>query len=258
MYSETLPKILRTKSMGTSLAICLRELKSYFTTPLAYVFIVIFVAMNGATAFFFGALFDRGQADMTSLFSMLPWLFLFLIPALAMRLWAEERKSGTLEFLMTLPITTFSAVFGKFLAAWIFAGFALLLTFPVWITVNWLGNPDNGIIIASYLGGFLLAGSYLAIGSFVSALTKNQVIAFVIGSAVIFLFLMSSLDIVLAVFRGWAPVFVVEIIQSLSFLVHYESIVRGVIDIRDLIFYVSIIGIFLFANVVVVDQKRGA
>lgn len=244
--------------MGASLAICKRELRAYFTTPLAYVFIVIFVAMNGATAFFFGGLFDRGQADMTSLFSMLPWLYLFLIPAIAMRLWAEERKAGTLELLMTLPVSTAHAVFGKFLAAWIFAGIALLLTFPVWITVNWLGDPDNGIIIASYVGGLLLAGSYLAIGSFVSALTRNQVIAFVIGAAVIFLFMMSSLEIILASFRGWAPQFVVDLVQSLSFLVHYDSIVRGVIDIRDLIFYLSIMGIFLFANVVIVDHKRGA
>lgn len=244
--------------MGTTLAICRRELRAYFTTPLAYVFIVIFVAMNGATAFFFGGLFDRGQADMTSLFSMLPWLYLFLIPAVAMRLWAEERKSGTLELLMTLPVSTTSAVFGKFLAAWVFSGIALSLTFPVWVTVNWLGNPDNGIILASYIGGLLMAGSYLAIGGFVSALTKNQVIAFVVGAAVIFLFMMSSLDLILAVFRGWAPVFLVEVIQSLSFLVHYDSIVRGVIDLRDLVFYFSIMGVFLFANVVVVDQKRGA
>ena len=244
--------------MGASLAICKRELRAYFTTPLAYVFIVIFVAMNGATAFFFGGLFDRGQADMTSLFSMLPWLYLFLIPAIAMRLWAEERKAGTLELLMTLPVSTAHAVFGKFLAAWIFAGIALLLTFPVWITVNWLGDPDNGIIIASYVGGLLLAGSYLAIGSFVSALTRNQVIAFVIGAAVIFLFMMSSLEIILASFRGWAPQFVVDLVQSLSFLVHYDSIVRGVIDVRDLIFYLSIMGIFLFANVVIVNHKRGA
>jgi len=195
---------------------------------------------------------------MTSLFSMLPWLYLFLIPAVAMRLWAEERKSGTLELLMTLPVSTLAAVFGKFLAAWIFAGIALALTFPVWLTVNWLGDPDNGIIMASYVGGLLLAGSYLAIGGFVSALTKNQVIAFVVGAAVIFLFMMSSLDLILSAFRGWAPVFLVEVVQSLSFLVHYDSIVRGVIDIRDLIFYFSIIGVFLFANVVIVDQKRGA
>ena len=244
--------------MGTSWAISKRELRAYFTTPLAYVFIVIFLALNGVTAFYFGGLFDRGQADMQPLFSFLPWLYLFLIPAVAMRLWAEERKAGTLELLMTLPVSTFSAVFGKFLAAWIFAGIALALTFPVWITVNYLGDPDNGVIIASYLGGFLMAGSYLAIGGFVSSMTRNQVIAFVIGAAVIFLFMMSGLELVQSAFRGWAPDLVVDLIRSFSFLVHYDAIVRGVIDIRDMIFFVSIIGVFLFATMVVVDLKKGA
>ena len=244
--------------MGTSWAISKRELRAYFTTPLAYVFIVIFLALNGVTAFYFGGLFDRGQADMQPLFGFLPWLYLFLIPAVAMRLWAEERKAGTLELLMTLPVSTFNAVFGKFLAAWIFAGIALALTFPVWITVNYLGDPDNGVIIASYLGGFLMAGSYLAIGGFVSSMTRNQVIAFVIGAAVIFLFMMSGLELVQSAFRGWAPDLVVDLVRSFSFLVHYDAIIRGVIDIRDMIFFVSIIGVFLFATMVVVDLKKGA
>jgi ABC-2 type transport system permease protein len=159
---------------------------------------------------------------------------------------------------MTLPVSTFSAVFGKFLAAWIFAGIALALTFPVWITVNYLGDPDNGVIIASYLGGFLMAGSYLAIGGFVSSMTRNQVIAFVIGAAVIFLFMMSGLELVQSAFRGWAPDLVVDLVRSFSFLVHYDAIIRGVIDIRDMIFFVSIIGVFLFATMVVVDLKKGA
>ena len=244
--------------MGKSWAISKRELRAYFTTPLAYVFIVIFVALNGVTAFYFGALFDRGQADMQPLFGFLPWLYLFLIPAVAMRLWAEERKAGTLELLMTLPVSTFDAVFGKFLAAWIFAGIALSLTFPVWITVNYLGDPDNGVIIASYLGGFLMAGSYLAIGGFVSAMTRNQVIAFVIGAAVIFLFMMSGLELVQSAFRGWAPDLGIDLVRSFSFLVHYDAIIRGVIDVRDMIFFISIIGVFLFANMVVVDLKKGA
>jgi len=244
--------------MGTSWAISKRELRAYFTTPLAYVFIVIFLALNGVTAFYFGGLFDRGQADMQPLFGFLPWLYLFLIPAVAMRLWAEERKAGTLELLMTLPVSTFSAVFGKFLAAWIFSGIALALTFPVWITVNYLGDPDNGVIIASYLGGFLMAGSYLAIGGFVSSMTRNQVIAFVIGAAVIFLFMMSGLELVQSAFRGWAPELVVDLVRSFSFLVHYDAVIRGVIDIRDMIFFVSIIGVFLFATMVVVDLKKGA
>jgi len=159
---------------------------------------------------------------------------------------------------MTLAVSTANAAFGKFLAAWIFTGIALLLTFHVCITVNYRGNPDNGVIVASYVGGLLMAGSYLAIGGFVSALTRNQVIAFVIGAAVIFLFMMSGLDLVLAVFRGWAPPLVVDIVRSFSFLVHYDAVVRGVIDIRDLVFFLSVMGVFLFANVVVVDLKKGS
>jgi ABC-2 type transport system permease protein len=242
--------------MGRSIAICKRELRAYFSTPLAYVFIVIFVALNGATAFFFGGFFDRGQADLQPLFGLQPWLYLFLIPAIAMRLWAEERKAGTIELLMTLPVSTTQAVMGKFLAAWIFAIIALGLTFPLWITVNYLGDPDNGVIVANYFGSMLMAGSYLAIGGFVSALTRNQVIAFVVGASVIFLFMMSGLELVYSVFQGWAPPFVVDLVQSLSFLTHYDNIVQGLIDIRDLIFFFSMMGVFLFANVVMVDLKR--
>ena len=158
-----------------------RELKAYFTTPLAYVFIVIFLALTGSLTFFLGGFFERGQADLAPFFLFHPWLYLFLVPAIAMRLWAEERRTGTIELLMTLPTTTFAAVLGKFLAAWAFAGIALLLTFPMWLTVNWLGEPDNGVILASYLGSWVMAGAFIAIGACVSALTKNQVIAFVVG-----------------------------------------------------------------------------
>ena len=242
--------------MGRSIAICKRELRAYFSTPLAYVFIVIFVALNGASAFYFGGFFDRGQADLQPLFGFQPWLYLFLVPAVAMRLWAEERKSGTIEFLMTLPVSTVQAVIGKFIAAWIFVVIALAMTFPLWITVNYLGDPDNGVIVASYFGSMLMAGAYLAIGSFVSALTRNQVIAFVIGAAATFLFMMSGLEIVLAAFKGWAPPFVTDLVQSLSFLTHYDNIVQGLIDIRDLIFFLSVMGVFLFANVVMIDLKR--
>lgn len=244
--------------MRCVLAVCRRELRAYFTTPLAYVFIVIFLALNGATTFYFGGLFDRGQADLQPMFAFHPWLYLFLIPAVAMRLWAEERKSGTLELLMTLPLSTTEAVLGKFLAAWAFTAIALALTFPTWITVAYLGDPDNGVIITSYFGSFLMAGAYLAIGGFVSALTRNQVIAFVVGAAAIFLFMMSGLELVISVFRGWAPGMVVDVVQSLSFLSHYDSVVRGVVDLRDLVFFLSVMGVFLFANVVTVDLKRGA
>ncbi len=244
--------------MHQTIAISRRELGAYFSTPLAYVFIVIFLALAGAVTFYFGGFFDRNQADLIPFFSFHPWLYLFLIPAVGMRLWAEERKSGTLELLMTLPVSTLDSVLGKFVAAWIFAGIALALTFPIWITVNYLGNPDNGVIVASYVGSWLMAGAFLAIGGFVSALTKNQVIAFVIAAAVCFLFLMSGLDIVQSAVRGWAPAYVVELVASLSFLVHFERIMRGVLDIRDVIFFLVVMGVFLYANVVTVEIKKGA
>jgi len=179
-----------------------RELGAYFGTPLAYVFVVIFVALTGAFAFFIGNFFERGQADLQPFFSYHPWLYLLLVPAIAMRLWAEERKAGTIELLMTLPISTGEAIVGKFLAAWIFIGIALVLTFPMWITVNVLGNPDNGVILASYIGSFLMAGAFLAIGSCVSALTKNQVIAFIVSVVVCFLFTVSGLPLVIDFFAG--------------------------------------------------------
>src|SRR6185437_4070529 len=163
-----------------------RELAGYFATPVAYVFLVIFLAMAGAFTFYLGNFFDRGQADLQSFFAFHPWLYLILIPAIGMRLWAEERKTGTIELFLTLPISITEAVLGKFLAAWAFTGIALLLTFPIWITVNVLGSPDNGVIVASYIGSFLMAGGYLAIASCISAATKSQVIAFVVAAALCF------------------------------------------------------------------------
>ena len=243
--------------MGKTLIISRRELGSYFTTPLAYVFIVIFLALTGAVTFYFGGFFNRGQADLASFFSFHPWLYLFLIPAVGMRLWAEERKSGTIELLMTLPVSTTQAVLGKFLASWAFTGIALALTFPIWITVNYLGSPDNGVIVAGYIGSLLMAGAFLSISCFVSALTRNQVIAFVIAAAVCFLFMMSGLELVQAAFKGWAPAFVVDLVASLSFLTHFDGIMKGVIDLRDLIYLISAMVVFLFANVVVIDLKKG-
>ena len=187
-----------------------RELGAYFGTPLAYIFIVIFVALTGAFAFYVGNFFERGQADLQPFFLYHAWLYLLLVPAIAMRLWAEERKSGTIELLMTLPISTIEAILGKFFAAWIFIGVALALTFPMWITVNILGNPDNGVIFAGYLGSFLMAGAFLAIGSCISALTQNQVIAFIVAATLCFLFVMSGAELVLNFFRAWAPAFLVR------------------------------------------------
>lgn len=239
-------------------AVFRRELAGYFTTPLAYVFIVVFLVFAGIFTFYVGGYFERGQADLEPFFSFLPWLFLFLVPAISMRLWAEERKSGTLELLMTLPVTTAGAVLGKFLAAWIFTGLALALTFPLWITVNVLGNPDNGVIIAGYVAGFLMAGAYLAIGSCLSALTRNQIIAFVVTVMVSFLFTVSGMPIVLDVFSAWAPDLVVEQVASLSFLTHFNAIQRGVIDLRDVIYFTTLIAAWLAVNMVVVEAQREA
>ena len=235
-----------------------REIASYFATPLAYIFIVIFLALTGAFAFYVGGFFIREQADLEPFFVYHPWLYLMLIPAVAMRLWAEERKTGTIEVLMTLPVTTTEAVLGKYLAAWGFCGIALALTFPMWITVNVLGSPDNGVIMASYIGSFLMAGAFLAIGSCISSLTKNQVIAFIVAATVCFLFTLSGLELVLNFFRAWAPELLIRTIASMSFLSHFTAVTKGVIELRDLIFFASLIVFWLFANVVAVDFRKAA
>jgi ABC-2 type transport system permease protein len=233
-----------------------RELKGYFATPLAYVFICIFLVLTGIFTFYIGGFYERGQADLQPFFSFHPWLYLFLIPAISMRLWAEERKTGTIELLMTLPVTMFQAVAGKFTAAWAFTGLALLLTIPTWITVNVLGDPDNGVILASYIGSMLMAGAFLAIGACISAVTKNQVIAFVVSVVICFLFILFGLPGILAFLEGFLPGFVLEALRSFSFLEHFDSISKGVIDARDLLFFGSLIGCFLFANSVLIELKK--
>lgn len=238
-------------------AIFRRELTGYFVTPVAYVFLVIFLALMGALTFYFGGFYERGQADLGPFFGLHPWLYAFLVPALAMRLWAEERDTGTIELLLTLPVTTAQAVIGKFLAAWAFVLFALVLTAPMWWTVNYLGEPDNGVILAAYIGSAFMAGGFLAIGSFVSALTRSQVVAFVIGFVLCFLFLMAGYPLVLDAFRGWAPQGVVDAISAMSFQAHFESIRRGVLELRDLIYFIGLIVFFLFANVTVIEMKKG-
>ena len=235
-----------------------REIASYFATPVAYVFIVIFLSLTGAFAFYVGGFFRREQADLEPFFNYHPWLYLMLIPAIAMRLWAEERKTGTIEILMTLPVSTTEAVLGKYLAAWAFAGIALSLTFPMWITVNVLGDPDNGVVLASYVGSFLMAGAFLAIGSCISALTKNQVIAFIVAATVCFLFTLSGLELVLNFFRAWAPELLIRTIASMSFLTHFTAVTKGVIELRDAIFFASLIAFWLFANVIIVDIRKAA
>jgi ABC-2 type transport system permease protein len=233
-----------------------REFFAYFSTPLATVFLIVFVALTGAFAFYVGGFFERGQADLAPFFQYLPWLYLLLVPAISMRLWAEERKSGTIELLMTLPISPWEAILGKFLAAWAFIGVALLLTLPMWITVNVLGRPDNGVIFAGYFGSFLMAGAFLAIGSCISALTRNQVIAFIVAATICFLLVMSGLELVLNALRLWAPNFVVSAVSSLSFLSHFERVSRGVLNLSSLVFYISLMVFALFANRVIVELKK--
>jgi ABC-2 type transport system permease protein len=233
-----------------------RELASYFATPLAYVFILIFLVLASLFTFYVGGFYERGQADMDSFFGFQPWLYLFLIPALSMRLWAEERKSGSIELLMTQPVRLWDAVLGKFLAAWAFTALALGLTFPLWLTVNYLGKPDNGAILAAYLGSALLAGGFLSIGSCMSALTRNQVIAFILGVAACFAFLLAGFPMVLDLFRSWAPLALVDAIASLSFLTHFESIAKGVIDVRDLLYFAMLIGFFLLATTIALELRK--
>ena len=233
-----------------------RELASYFVTPVAYIFIVVFLFLAGIMTFYFGGFFPRGQADLNSFFTFHPWLYLFLVPALAMRLWAEERNNGTIEVLFTLPVTPMQAVLGKFFAVWVFTGVALLLTASLWITVNVLGEPDNGVILAGYLGSFLMAGAFLAIGSAMSALTRSQVVAFVLSIVVCLLFVLSGFPLVLDFFSGWVPEPVLQAISSMSFLTHFNAISKGVIDFRDLIYFVSVMVFFLFATVVIINMKK--
>lgn len=234
-----------------------REFASYFATPLAFVFIVIFLLLTGVFAFYLGGFYERGQADLAPFFNYHPWLYLFLIPALSMRLWAEERKSGTIELLMTLPVTLWQAVTGKFLAVWAFAGLALALTFPMWITVNYLGDPDNGTIVAAYIGSFLMAGGFLAIGSCLSAATRNQVIAFIFTAVTcLFFFLLTGFAPVINVLHGWLPQPIIDAVASLSFLTHFSSIAKGVIDLRDLLYFGTLIIASLAANTIVLDMKK--
>ena len=242
--------------MNGMLAIMRRELRSYFLTPVAYVFIVIFLVLTSTFTFYLGGFYERSQADLAAFFNFNPWLYLFLIQALSMRLWAEERKSGSIELLMTLPVDLWQAVVGKFLAAWAFTGLALVLTFPIWITVNYLGDPDNGAVVAAYIGSLLMAGGFLAVGSCISATTKNQVIAFILAVVACFLLLLAGFPLVLDMFSAWAPQMLIDAIASLSFLTHFTSISKGVIDLRDLVYFALLISVMLYANAIVLQIKK--
>jgi ABC-2 type transport system permease protein len=241
--------------MPPALIVARRELSGYFATPVAYVFIVIFLVLAGALTFTLGNFFGRGQADLQPFFSFVPWLFLFLVPALTMRLWAEERRLGTIELLLTLPLPQWQAVVGKFLAAWAFCGIALALTFPLWITVNILGEPDNGVILAGYVGCLMVAGAYLALGAAVSALTKNQVVAFVLAVALCFVFAAAGSPVVTEFLTQRLPV-LAEIARAMSISDRFTGFTRGVVAARDIVFFASFIGFFLFVNAVVLDHRK--
>jgi ABC-2 type transport system permease protein len=212
--------------------------------------------MTGVFTFYLGAFYESNQADLEPFFRFHPWLYLFLIPAISMRLWSDERKSGTIELLMTLPVSITDTVVAKYLAAWSFTAIALSLTFPMWITVNYLGNPDNTVVLASYIGSLIMAGGFLAIGSCISALTKSQVIAFVISVVICFMFILSGFPMVLDLFEDWAPQAVIDAIASFSFLTHFTSIKKGVIDIRDVIYFAALITFWLYVNVVIIENKK--
>lgn len=238
------------------IAIFKRELLAYFATPLAFIFMVIFLMLSGIFTFYMGDFYQRGQADLQSFFTFHPWLYLILVPAIAMRLWAEERRSGTIELIMTLPVSRWVWVLGKFTAGWVFIGLNLLLTFPMWLTVNYLGSPDNGVILAGYFGSWLMAGGFLAISCCMSALSKSQVIAFVMSLLVCFLFTMSGYAMVLDVFYGWAPLWVIDAIASVSFLNHFDSITKGVISLQDILYFISVIVAWLTANTLLIELNK--
>lgn len=237
-------------------AVMRRELRSYFVTPVAYVFLVIFLVLAGILTFYVGDFYERGLADLQPFFGMHPWLYLILVPAITMRMWAEETKGGTLELLLTLPLSLWQAMLGKFLAAWLFIGLALVLTFPIWVTVNYLGTPDNGVILAGYVGSWLMAGTFIAIGACLSALTRNQVVAFILTALVCVLLILAGQPQVLDFFQGALPRRLVNAVAHLSMLRHFEAISRGVLDLRDLVYFLlSTLG-WLVAGVLLLDLKR--
>ena len=233
-----------------------RELAAYFESPVAYVFLVIFLLLAGFFTFTFGGFFERGEASLAAFFNWLPWLFLFLVPAAGMRLWSEERRVGTIELLLTMPVAAWQAIVGKFLASWLFLIVALALTFPMIVTVNWLGDPDNGVIVSGYVGAALLAGAYLAISCMTSALTRNQVIAFILAVVICLLLILVGFSPLTDLLARWASPWLVEAVTRFSVLTHYDGFQKGVLDSRGLLYFVSIMAYSLFVTGVVIRNHR--
>ncbi len=238
------------------LTIAKREFGGYFASPVAFVFIVIFLLLAGFFTFMVGHFFERGQASLETFFTWHPWLYLFLVPAIGMRMWSEERRSGTIELLLTMPVAPWQAILGKFLAAWAVIGIALVLTFPVWFTVNALGSPDNGVIFASYLGSFLLSGACLALTAMTSAMTRNQVVAFIVSVVLILFLILAGFPPVTDLLVQWARPWFVDAIASFSVMTHFASIQKGVLDSRDLLYFLSVIVFSLFTTGVIVRAHR--
>ncbi len=237
-------------------AIVKRELGGYFTSPIAYVFLIIFLLLTGFFTFTVGSFFERGEASLVSFFTWHPWLYLFLVPAVGMRLWSEERRLGTIELLLTMPVTTWQALVGKFLASWLFLALALVLTFPVAITVNYLGNPDNGVIFTGYVGSLLLAGAYLAITSMTSAMTRNQVISFIVAVLICLFLILAGYEPVTGLLSRFASARVVDLVAAFSVMTHFEGFQRGVVDLRDIVFFASLMGFALFTTGVIIRSHR--
>jgi ABC-2 type transport system permease protein len=233
-----------------------RELAGYFGSPVAYVFIIIFLMLNGFFTFSVSRFYEAGQADLRGFFQWHPWIFLFLVPAVAMRLWAEERRTGTMELMFTLPVTMWQAITAKFLAAWLFLGLALALTFPLVMTVAYLGDPDMGAILCGYVGSLLLAGAYLSVGSMTSSMTRNQVVSFILSVVVCLFLVLAGWEPVTGYLTGWAPRWVVDVVSGFSFMPHFASMQRGVIDVRDLVYYLSVVFFMLFASGVILQSRR--
>jgi len=242
--------------MKPTLTIAKREIAGFFASPVAYVFIVIFLLLSGFFTFMVGRFFDRGQATLDAFFGWHPWLYLFLVPAVGMRMWSEERRLGTLELLFTMPVTPWQAIVGKFLAAWSVLGIALVLTFPVVLTVNYLGNPDNGIILGGYLGSFLMAGGYLAITAMTSAMTRNQVVSFIVSVMLCLFLILCGWPPVTDLLTSWASATFVQIVASISVMTHFDAIQKGVLDSRDLLYFVSLIVFSLFTTGVILRNNR--
>jgi len=242
--------------MSNILTIAKRELRGYFASPVAFVFIVIFLLLSGFFTFMVSQFFRNGQASLQTFFMWHPWLYLFLVPAVGMRMWSEERRLGTIELLLTMPVTPWQAIVGKFLASWAVVALALVLTFPVWITANYLGNPDNGVIIGSYIGSLLMAGAYLSITAMTSAMTRNQVVAFIVAVVISLFLILAGFPPVTDLLVTWASSWLVDGIAAFSVMTHFESIQKGVLDSRDILYFVSVMAFCLFTTSTIIRAHR--